>query len=506
MRRPVSGRSLGLACASGLVALVAAAMLSPAVADSVIPSVTAYNEPGGYYGGKHYWMPSSATVSQGGAVKFINPYTETYHGLKFTGGSAGVSPTCTGIPQAATEPSGAFHWEGECTFSKPGTYTFVCTVHPEMTGTITVPGTLKDKTTAASSELQTEVTLNGSVEPEGNQAQYHFQYGTTSLSEHETASASLSAADFGTSHGVSASISNLKPATTYHFQLVVTYGGTTVVGGEQSFTTLAAAAPTVATTGATVEGENKATLEGTVDPNGGSSTEYFFEYATSAEYEAPKAYSHKTTAVPGIAVDNSEHTASAAISSLEPATTYHFRIVAENAAGGPVVGVDRTFTTASPTHPPKEPQPSPSPEPTPTPTPTPIPTPGPIAPEPEIAPIAPVIVQGSLKLAAGAHTGHAVVHVSLDVSQSGAGGRLEIDLLAKSSSLGSHKHGTKQVDVGRVVRASVVAGKISLSVALNARGRNALHRNHKLALTVKVVLTPRTGAPLSTTHGIALRS
>jgi plastocyanin len=121
-----------------LSTLVAALVVLPAVAGSeTTPSISAYNEPGGY--GYHSWMPATATVGSGGVVKFSNPYSTTYHGLKFTGGSAGATPSCTGIPAAASEETGAIDWHGECTFSAPGTYTFICTVHPtEMKGTITV--------------------------------------------------------------------------------------------------------------------------------------------------------------------------------------------------------------------------------------------------------------------------------------------------------------------------------------------------------------------------------
>jgi plastocyanin len=120
-----------------LSALAAAFVVLPAVAGSeTTPSISAYNEPGIY--GLHSWTPATATVAPGGVVRFVNPYSETPHGLKFTGGTAGATPSCSGIPAAAGEPSGATDWSGECTFATPGTYTFVCTVHAEMRGTITV--------------------------------------------------------------------------------------------------------------------------------------------------------------------------------------------------------------------------------------------------------------------------------------------------------------------------------------------------------------------------------
>jgi plastocyanin len=136
----------------------AVAVLPAIAASETTPTISAHNE-GGYYN-YHSWTPSTATVGSGGVVKFVNPYPETYHGLKFTGGPGGAKPSCTGIPQAATEPTGAFHWEGECTFSASGTYMFVCTVHPEMTGTITVNpnGTTTTTTTTPTTTTTTPAT------------------------------------------------------------------------------------------------------------------------------------------------------------------------------------------------------------------------------------------------------------------------------------------------------------------------------------------------------------
>ena len=136
----------------GAVALLGAAVaVLPAMAGSeTIPSITAYS----YSSGSEtirYWSPNAATVGEGGVVKISNPYAETKHGLQFTGGTAGAKPNCTGLPTAATEATGEVSWHAECTFGKPGTYTFVCTVHPEaMKGTITVnpAGTTTTTTTA----------------------------------------------------------------------------------------------------------------------------------------------------------------------------------------------------------------------------------------------------------------------------------------------------------------------------------------------------------------------
>jgi plastocyanin len=113
----------------GLLAQAAGRVLPAVAVSETTPTIEAVNGPG-YY---HEWKPAQATVAAGGAVAFSNP-TEVPHGLRWTGTSGQPAPSCNGIP---VNSSGA-KWEGQCVFSQPGSYTFVCTVHPEMTGTITV--------------------------------------------------------------------------------------------------------------------------------------------------------------------------------------------------------------------------------------------------------------------------------------------------------------------------------------------------------------------------------
>jgi plastocyanin len=116
--------------------LGAAVVVLPAAAGSeTTPAIQAENVGEGVYGTTHRWSPATINVSPGGVVSFSNPYATTPHGLKFTG----ATPSCTGIPAAAGQATGATNWHGECTFSTPGTYSFICTVHPaEMKGTVTV--------------------------------------------------------------------------------------------------------------------------------------------------------------------------------------------------------------------------------------------------------------------------------------------------------------------------------------------------------------------------------
>jgi hypothetical protein len=94
---------------------------------------------------------------------------------------------------------------------------------------------------------------------------------------------------------------------------------------------------------------------------------------------------------------------------------------------------------------------------------------------------------------------------SLEVSKAGAGDRLVVNLLATTDSLGKAGHAT-QVVVGRFVSAAVGAGQRSFAVKLNANARRALKRHHRLALKVKITLTPAGGEATSVTRSVTLHA
>jgi plastocyanin len=96
------------------------------------------------------------------------------------------------------------------------------------------------------------------------------------------------------------------------------------------------------------------------------------------------------------------------------------------------------------------------------------------------------------------------VHGSVKVSQAGAGGRLEVDLLTRSASLASSPHST-QVEVGRVVHSSLAAGTVPFTVPLNAKAKRALRARRHLALTVRIVLSATGGSALTITRSVLLR-
>ncbi|MDA0166187.1 fibronectin type III domain-containing protein [Solirubrobacter ginsenosidimutans] len=102
---------------------------------------------------------------------------------------------------------------------------------------------------------------------------------------------------------------------------------------------LAQAAPTATTGGAESVTTGSAAVTGTLNP-GGDATTYQFEYGTSSSYGL-------TTAAVDAGSGTTDVSARATLSNLTNNTTYHFRLVATNAAGV-ARGSDKTFKTASP--------------------------------------------------------------------------------------------------------------------------------------------------------------
>jgi hypothetical protein len=435
------------------------------------------------------------TIAAGDEVMFTDHDASRTATVSWTGSA----PTkCSGIPVSASTP-----WEGKCEFAQAGTYRFESATLFDDENTpygdanytkyeIVVAGTSTDATTSASGETQTEAILNGSIHPEGNTVEYHFEYeGPGVTGKQSTPTATLSAADF-TSHSVSAQVTGLEPGMIYHFQLVATYGaGNTSVSGatKQEFTTHTVAAPTATTLAAEGLKETEATLKGTVNP-GGEATEYFFEYGTDTHY------GQKTEKATLQASGGSSQGVSATLKGLTPGTEYHFRLVAKNKQSPAGEGLDRSFKTASP--PAKEP-PAKEPSPTPTPTggnPTAIAT---ISSPPSGQPIAeaaPGPLFGSVKLASTQHGG--VVHGSLVVSSSGSDGRLQIELLTKGAA----------APVGKLVRSSLHAGKLTFALPLSAKGKAAMRRHRRLTLTVtvKITLTPQHGAAVTVTRSVVVHA
>src|SRR5206468_4970112 len=129
-------------------------------------------------------------------------------------------------------------------------------------------------------------TLNGSVYPHGLTTTVYFQYGLTTSYGSTTASQTKTG---NTYQSVSANISGLSASTTYHFRIVATNSAGTVYGADRTFKTLSATGPPLVTTSpATLIASYSATLNGSVDPHGLSTTSYF-QYGTTTSYGSTSA-------------------------------------------------------------------------------------------------------------------------------------------------------------------------------------------------------------------------
>jgi len=114
-------------------------------------------------------------------------------------------------------------------------------------------------------------------------------------------------------------------------------------GNHGALGSLTVPAPVASTAGATAVSATSATLAGTVDPNGFTTT-YHFDWGTTTAYgersPAPDASAGSGSAPSPV---------TQVLTGLTPGTTYHFRLVASNCAScsnGTVDGSDMTFTTS----------------------------------------------------------------------------------------------------------------------------------------------------------------
>jgi len=195
-------------------------------------------------------------------------------------------------------------------------------------------------TLAATNVASFSAKLNGALNPYGVTTNVSFQYGTTTS---YGGTIPVQAQTGNTLRNVSGDIGNLSANTVYHFRIKTTNDAGSRYGTDRTFRTLTATGPPVVTTKlATNVASFSATLNGTVNPHGLTTTVYF-QYGTTISYGSTTATQSKS--------GNAYQNVGANISGLTASTTYHFRIVATNSAGTRY-GSDRTFTTLSATGPP----------------------------------------------------------------------------------------------------------------------------------------------------------
>ena len=129
------------------------------------------------------------------------------------------------------------------------------------------------------------------------------------------------------------------------------------------------------------------------------------------------------------------------------------------------------------------------------PAPTPSPAPAPVGPPPHRTP-APAAHAPDLQRTQRS----TVVHGEIKISR--AHSRLQVELLAAKHALGHRGHG--HLRVGRLVKTA--SDHAEFALALSAAARRALRRHGKLALEVRITVTPATGTRYTTTRRVTLLS
>jgi hypothetical protein len=194
-------------------------------------------------------------------------------------------------------------------------------------------------TGVASAVTQSAATLSATVDPNGGAVtECWIEYGTTPSYGSRVPCSSGSGAG-ASPVPVSAAIGGLAANATYHFRAVATNLAGVGYGEDGSFQT--PPNPPVVVTGiASSVSSSYATLNATVNPNGGQTSTCRFEYGTSASYGSSVACSPPEQG----------GESPVAVTSAIPVNAnagYHFRIVAAN-GGGTSYGSDETFKAPLP--------------------------------------------------------------------------------------------------------------------------------------------------------------
>ncbi len=203
---------------------------------------------------------------------------------------------------------------------------------------------------AAEDPTRTTILLSGSVNPQGAPTIYHFvlisdaayqsalrEGSTNPYAAGRSTPRTEVGSDFASHPTGQVLVTELAPATTYHYALVAINQDGTTISPDDTFTTSPPTPPLIETGGASNVSQNTATVAGTVNTQGLQTT-YGFEIGTSTNYGPP-------TGLGGVGAGAAEAPIALNLTGLQPGVTYHYRITATN-IDGTSYGVDHTFTTS----------------------------------------------------------------------------------------------------------------------------------------------------------------
>jgi hypothetical protein len=240
---------------------------------------------------------------------------------------------------------------------------YYCSIVENATGkafgsvqSFTVPGTPLVTTTAETLLLPTSATLSSDTTPNGASATGWFRYHTSDPGTCNDTFGTRAPTSSGSSLGsgfasvsFNRAISGLTPATTYWFCAIAsnTYG--TSFGSVRSFTT-PPALPTASTSTTTNVVGVSATLNGSGNP-GGATTTGWFRYSPTSPGSCNDSFGTRapTSGGTNLGADNTSHTFTENITGLSQGTTYYACAIAQNSVGTTLGNLVQFTTPAPPT-------------------------------------------------------------------------------------------------------------------------------------------------------------
>jgi hypothetical protein len=295
--------------------------------------LTGKGSPYGSFKGKTEELGNVAGVAVDGATGEIY-VVEAQRGVVSQYSASGVwEGWITGTPEGAlSEPRGvALSSAGDVNVADAG-----LGVVDRFGPNVVVPSVETGKV-AKSGLTPASAQLRGTINGEGDAAEYGFQYGTTAALGTQTETQPSESGEAI----VSTEVTHLQASSIYYYRIVGRNENGTNVGLVRSFETPPAVAEL--TTGPANEVQTDGTaLTGSLNP-GGVDAHYYFQWGTTT------AYGNTTSSPPGIDAGSgtSSVEAQGVLSGLAANTTYHYRLVGTNSFGT-TYGADETFTTAGP--------------------------------------------------------------------------------------------------------------------------------------------------------------
>lgn len=189
-----------------------------------------------------------------------------------------------------------------------------------------------------------EATFHGSVNPNGNDATWRYEYRVAGAATWTDAPVPDGDAGAGVDpEPVSVTVGSLEANTEYEVRLQAANATAEETSGTETFHT-PGEQPTVGAVSAWSVSDTTATLAGTVNPNKSAVTDCSFEYGPTT------AYGLTAPCSPSPGAGNEPVQVMASIGGLSPGMTYHARLIVGNSCGegcGTVEGDDSTFSTRS---------------------------------------------------------------------------------------------------------------------------------------------------------------